>query len=94
MPTLQVENIPNDVYARIQLLAREEQRSITEQTIILLKKSLGENEDNKNKRRTVLKKMDALAIADVSLPDPVKLLREDRERCYWCLMPVLLSKWH
>ena len=80
MPTLQVENIPNDVYARIQLLAREEQRSITEQTIILLKKSLGENEDNKNKRRTVLKKMDALAIADVSLPDPVKLLREDRER--------------
>lgn len=80
MPTLRVENIPNDVYARIQLLAREEQRSITEQTIILLKKSLGENEDNKNKRRTVLKKMDALAIADVSLPDPVKLLREDRER--------------
>ena len=80
MPTLRVENIPNDVYARIQLLARQEQRSITEQTIILLKKSLGENEDNKNKRRTVLKKMDALAIADVSLPDPVKLLREDRER--------------
>ena len=80
MPTIQVRNIPNDMYMQIQYLAAQEQRSIAEQTIILLKESLNNNNANKNRRRMILKKMEALAIPDVLLPDPVTLLREDRER--------------
>ena len=80
MHTIQVRNIPNDMYMRIQYMAAQEQRSIAEQTIILLKESLNNSNANKNRRRMILKKMEALAIPDVLLPDPVTLLREDRER--------------
>ena len=80
MPTIQVRNIPNDMYMLIQYLAAQEQRSIAEQTIILLKESLNNSNANKNRRRMTLKKMEDLAIPDVLLPDPVALLREDRER--------------
>jgi len=68
------------MYMQIQYLAAQEQRSIAEQTIILLKESLNNNNANKNRRRMILKKMEALAIPDVLLPDPVTLLREDRDR--------------
>ncbi|MEL3905945.1 MAG: hypothetical protein P1P65_02795 [Treponema sp.] len=80
MPTIQVRNIPNDLYVQIQYLAEQEQRSIAEQTIFLLKESLNNSNSNKNRRRMIVKKMEALAIPDVQLPDPVTLLREDRER--------------
>ena len=80
MPTIQVRNIPNDIYVQIQYLAEQEQRSIAEQTIILLKESLNNSNGNKNRRRMILKKMGNLPITDVQLPDPVTLLREDRER--------------
>ena len=80
MPTIQIRNIPNDIYVQIQYLAEKEQRSIAEQTIILLKESLNNSNSNKNKRRIILKKMEDLAIADVQLPDPITLLREDRGR--------------
>ena len=80
MPTIQVRNIPNDMYVQIQYLAEKEQRSIAEQTIILLKESLNNSNSNKNKRRIILKKMEDLAIADMQLPAPITLLREDRER--------------
>jgi len=65
---------------QIQYLAAQEQRSIAEQTIILLKESLNNNNANKNRRRMALKKMEDLTIPDILLPDPVTLLREDRER--------------
>jgi len=68
------------MYMQIQYLAAQEQRSIAEQTIILLKESLNNNNANKNRRRMTLKKMEDLTIPDVLLPDPVTLLREDRER--------------
>jgi len=68
------------MYMQIQYLAAQEQRSIAEQTIILLKESLNNNNANKNRRRMALKKMEDLTIPDILLPDPVTLLREDRER--------------
>jgi len=68
------------MYMQIQYLAAQEQRSIAEQTIILLKESLNNSNANKNRRRMILKKMEDLAIPDVLLPDPVTLLREDRDR--------------
>ena len=80
MPTIQVRNIPNDMYMQIQYLPAQEQRSIAEQTIILLKESLNNSNRNKSRRRMVLKKMEDLTIPDVLIPDPVTLLREDRER--------------
>jgi len=80
MPTIQVRNIPNDIYVQIQYLAEQEQRSIAEQTIILLKESLNNSNGHKNRRRMILKKMGNLPITGVQLPDPVTLLREDRER--------------
>ncbi|MFW5984739.1 MAG: FitA-like ribbon-helix-helix domain-containing protein, partial [Halanaerobiaceae bacterium] len=39
MPTLQVRNLPEHIYNKIVELAKEDRRSITQETIILLEKA-------------------------------------------------------
>jgi hypothetical protein len=80
MPTLQVRDLPEDVYIRLSMLAEEENRSITQQTIVLLKESLGLHRNNKLRRKALIK-----SIADKNYPnskklDIVKMIREDRDR--------------
>jgi len=80
MPTLQVRDLPEDVYIRLSMLAEEENRSITQQTIVLLKESLGLHKNNKLRRKALIK-----SIADKNYPDSknldiVEMIREDRGR--------------
>lgn len=80
MPILQVHDLPDEIYSQIYLLAKKEHRTIRQQTILMLQDSIDKRIGNKSKRQLVLKKMEDLNIEADQLPDPVALLREDRER--------------
>jgi len=81
MPLLQVRDFPKDIYDEISFEARRQNRTIAQQTIILIKKGLGEDISNQERRRQVI-----IDIIGRKTPlkakkiDFVKLIREDRAR--------------
>ncbi len=80
MPTLQVRDLPEDVYVRLSAIANEENRSLAQQTIVLLKESLGLHTNNKIRRKRILASIEEKRYKDIRSIDPVELIREDRER--------------
>jgi len=81
MPLLQVRDIPEDLYDRLSRVARAENRSIAQETIVLLREALNLKEERMAKRRDLLAAIDGqVAEGADSFPDPVSLVREDRER--------------
>ena len=80
MPTLQVRDLPEDIYLQLNYLAEKEHRSITQEAIVLLKEGIESKIGNKDRRRKVLERISALKINGEDFPDPVALIREDRER--------------
>ena len=80
MPTLQVRDLPEDVYVQMKYLAEKEHRSLAQETIVLLKEGISAKLGNKERRRKLLEKMSDLNINGKRYPDPVVLIREDRER--------------
>jgi hypothetical protein len=81
MPLLQVRDFPEDVYAKIGIVAEKEHRTIAQQTIVLIKKSLGQEQSSKERRRHLMEKCNARIIPDEAKAiDAAKLIREDRER--------------
>jgi len=81
MPTLQVRNLPEHLYRKIEELAKAKRSSITKETIYLLEKSLAMDEQREQSKNLLLEKMLLSAPANCEmLTDPVLLVREDRER--------------
>jgi len=81
MALLQVRDVPDDLYERLSRVAEEDNRSISQQTIVLLKKALNYQEARIARRKRILSEINQLNIPHVDeLPDPVVLIREDRER--------------
>jgi hypothetical protein len=81
MPTLQVRDVPEHIYRRLAELAERERRSLAQQTVAVLAKGLDVEVDPKARRRKVLEEAKQLQLGrGKSLPDFVKLIREDRER--------------
>jgi len=80
MPTLQVRNLPEDVYVQLKYLAEKEHRSLSQETIVVLKKGLVSKLDNKDRRRRLLERTNVLEVDGSKFPDPVILIREGRER--------------
>ncbi len=84
MPLLQVRDFPEPLYRALEERAREERRSISQQTIVLLDHALGPIPDNKKRRKALLKNIDdihtAYALDYEHLSNPALLIREDRER--------------
>ncbi len=80
MPTLQVRDLPEDIYTQINYLAKKEHRSLAQETIVLLKQGITTKLGNKERRRKLLEKISDLNIDCSRFPDPVVLIREDRER--------------
>ena len=80
MPTLQVRNLPEDIYIKLNMLANEENRSIAQQTIVLLKESLGLHRNNKLRRKALLEELSQRKYPETDNVDVVQLIREDRER--------------
>lgn len=80
MPTLQVRDLPEDVYMRLNYLAEKEHRSLAQETIVILKEGMDAKLGNRERRRKLLDKIHTLGIDGDTVSDPVDLIREDRER--------------
>ena len=81
MATLQVRNVPDHIYRRLTDLAEKERRSLAQQTLVVLAKGLEVEIDPKARRLAALQRAKRLNLGrGKSLPDFVKMIREDRER--------------
>jgi len=81
MPLLQVRDVPTELYETLSRVAESENRSIAQQTIVLLKKALNYKEERGARRKRVLQEIKAMKFTNTdAFPDPAELIREDRER--------------
>ena len=86
MPLLQVRDFPQDLYELLSRRAEEENRSITQQTIYMLKMMLNNNVElssikKKEERKMLLDKISALNLhLPKDAPSAAELIRKDRER--------------
>ena len=80
MPTLQVRDLPEDVYVQLNYLAEKEHRSMAQETIVMLKEGIVSRLGNKERRKKLLDTANVLDIDGVILPDAADLIRKDRER--------------
>jgi hypothetical protein len=80
MPTLQVRDLPEEVYRQLSYLAEKNHRSLTQEAIVLLKEGIENRIGNAERRRKVFQRIKELNVDGRNLPDPVQLIREDRDR--------------
>jgi antitoxin FitA len=80
MPTLQVRDLPEDVYVQLNYLAEKEHRSMAQETIVILKEGIVSRLGNKERRKKLLETANVIDIDGSTLPDPVDLIRKDRDR--------------
>ncbi len=80
MASLQIRELPDDVYAALTERANREGRSLAQQAIVELRR-LPELEAMRRRDRVLkmLRRRSAHPHPD-SMPDPVDLIREDRDR--------------
>jgi plasmid stability protein len=83
MPTLYVENIPNDLYQALRKRARENRKSIAAEVISLLERNVPTAKELQS-RREFYKRMAELRARQPENPGPFptaeEMIREDRER--------------
>jgi len=81
MALLQVRGCPDDVYDTLNSLAQREHGSVAQQTMILLRSALGEQEQRKARRQELLcALLEEAPMISGDYPSPAELIREDRER--------------
>lgn len=81
MALLQVTDVPEDVYERLARSARDENISIAQETVVLLRQALDQKEERRARRKQILQSINDLALKDTDIfPDPVEIIREDRLR--------------
>ncbi len=82
MPSLQVRELPPQIYHKLQSKAQKEHRSFSQQAIVALAKGLDMEENPKNRRAALLKNIldDPVIANSRDLASPVDLIRKDRQR--------------
>lgn len=82
MPSLQVRELPDSIYRKLSELAHKEHRSIVQQAVMLLAKSLDVEVTPGARRKQILDEIKAQSreLKKYSLKDPVQIIREERER--------------
>ena len=82
MPSLQVRELPENIYRTLQEKAKREHRSLAQEAVVTLARGLETTVSNKNRRAELLHSISINPCIDpsVSHTDPVKLIREDRLR--------------
>jgi len=81
MPLLQVRDFPEDLYETLSKVAAAENRSIAQETIVLMKKALNYQQENQSRRKRGLEEIQAAGHRNTDrFPNPALLLREDRDR--------------
>ncbi len=79
MPTLQVRDLPQELYNQLSFLAEQEHRSLAQQTIALLKEGIENRLDHRERRKKLLASFKGLGIDTKDLPSPEFMVREDRD---------------
>jgi hypothetical protein len=82
MPSLQVREVPEYIYRQLRHEAESEHRSIAQQAVAAIARGLSLDPDPINRRRALLDTIRAETGRSPAcpIPDPVKLVREDRDR--------------
>jgi hypothetical protein len=81
MPLLQVRDFPEDVYEELTFEAHRQNRTIAQQTVVLIKKGLGEELSNRDRRRLALERTLSRNVPEnAKAIDHVQFIREDRDR--------------
>ena len=82
MPSIQVRDLPEQIYRKLQINAKKDHRSLSQQAIVTLKKGLGIDENPKERRRMLVDQILSrrVLIDNDKLDDPTNLIREDRDR--------------
>jgi antitoxin FitA len=82
MPSIQVRDLPEQIYRKLQINAKKDHRSLSQQAIVTLKKGLGIDENPKERRRMLVDQILSrrVLIDSDKLEDPTNLIREDRDR--------------
>jgi antitoxin FitA len=86
MATLHALDIPDELYAQLQELAKAENSSVEAQVIKILHQALQKIAEEQEKRKNVLKILEKHRLrrqsqqTDVEWPDSTALIREDRDR--------------
>jgi plasmid stability protein len=83
MATLQVRNVPDDLFRRLQELAAAERRSLNAEVIVLLESAVNGGRSAREPVASILDRLKARRDA-IKLPrdwpGSLKMLREDRSR--------------
>ena len=80
--SLSLLDLPDQIYEKLKKEAKLKHRSLAQQAVITLAKGL-EADHNPREKRTLLldnADLDLESIKEYRLSDPVKVIREDRER--------------
>ncbi len=83
MPSLQVRELPDNIYRLLQKKAEVGHRSLAQEAIITLAKGLETSVSNRERRNRLLADITSQPCNPQKIKsdiDPVSLLREDRER--------------
>ena len=82
MPSLQIRDLDEETYEGLRAAARRERRSLAQQAAVTLRRAVAEESATARERRAVLLRAiaDAAAGFPRDLPDPARLVREDRDR--------------
>ena len=82
MPSIQVRDLPEQIYRKLQINAQKDHRSLSQQAIVTLKKGLDIDENSKERRRILVDQiLSRRVLIDIDkLDDPANLIREDRDR--------------
>ena len=82
MPSIQVRDLPEQIYRKLQINAQKDHRSLSQQAIVTLKKGLDIDENPKERRRILVDQILSrrVLIDSDKFDDPVNLIREDRDR--------------
>jgi hypothetical protein len=80
MPVLHLEDVPNDVYERLQQLADVNQRTLEAEALSLLRRGLPPEVVNCSQAELLADLRRRSFTPPPGAPDSVDLLREDRER--------------
>jgi antitoxin FitA len=81
MASLQIRDMPEELYESLKLRAEKDHRSLAQQALVLLSESLKSKGQNSTRRMDAIKKIQSNKILTKSKKiDIVNMIRKDRQR--------------
>lgn len=82
MKSLQIKELPLELYVKLKRLASEQRRSLAQQAVVAIAKGLESELDSRSRRERILARISAKDYhsSGQQFPSAVDLIREDRER--------------